>query len=455
MKRFFTLLLVTLSATTFAQNTVTDPHNSNRVGVESDNQLFRNSPISVTEFSSAAQIQSLISQLMVGGCVDISNVSYVGKPRATGIFIDSSASMGLNYGVAMTTGRVNNMVGPNSAGNMSTNNANNGDPSLDVLAGAATYDAVVIEFDFIPHGDTIFVADFVFGSEEYPEYANTQFNDVFGFFVDGPSTSGPVNTALIPGTTTPITINNINNGNYTSPPATGPCLNCQYYVENLNGTATEYDAYTTPLHLEYPVISGETYHFKVAIADVGDRLWDSGVLIQSQSFCGDSWHQVVQFNSIPQGALTYEFQNMSQRSDNFIWDFGDGNYSTEVNPTHTYAYPGLYQVKLTGGNDCFDTTYTQDIYAIVTDVEPTEATINQFDIYNTDANGGFLLKYNADIVEKVSLRIVDLQGRVISEQDFGTIKTINQSLDLSNLSQGIYVAQLFVGEQVHVKKLYK
>lgn len=456
MKRFFTLLLLALlSATTFAQNTVTDPHNSNRVGVASNNHIVRNSPIEVLPFASATQIEALISQLMVGGCVDISNVSYTGRPVASGIFIDSTGSLGLNYGVALTTGIADNIIGPNNAGNVSANNSENGDGDLDILAAGVTRDAVIIEFDFIPHGDTIFVADFVFGSEEYPEYVNSQFNDVFGFFVDGPTTNGPVNTAVIPGTSTPIAINNVNNGYSQSYPSVGPCTNCQYYVENQNGTATQYDAYTTPIHLEYPVLSGETYHFKVAIADVGDRIYDSGVIIQAESFCGDSWLQIVQFNTLPQGGLTYEFENMSQRSDHFVWGFGDGNFSTDVNPTHTYTQPGNYTVTLTGGNDCFDTIYTQEIYAIVTDVQPTEATIREFDIYNTNSSGSFMMKYNADMAEKVSLRIVDMQGRIISEQDFGTTRSIKQNIDLSALPQGMYIAQLLVGDQVQAKRLVR
>lgn len=460
MKRIFTLLLALVSTLAFAQNVVTDLENSNRVGVESNNHIFRTSNVHVTELSSQAEIQALIQALMVGGCVEVTNISYTGTPRATGIVIDSSGTLGLDYGVLLTTGRANNFVGPNNTENETTNNGLGGDTDLSSLSSGATYDIAMIEFDFIPQGDTIFVADFIFGSEEYPEYVNTQFNDVFGFFVSGPGITGPysnsgVNTAIIPGSSIPIAINNINNGNTQSYPSTGPCENCQYYVENDSGVAVQYDAYTVPMHLEHPVVAGETYHFKVAIADVGDRLYDSGVLIQSHSFCGDSWLQIVQFNTIPQGGLTYEFENTSQRSDNYIWDFGDGNFSTDVNPIHTYSQPGTYQVTLTGANDCFDTTYTQEVFAIVTNTQPTEATIREFEIYNTSSNGDFMMKYNADMAERVSLRIVDMQGRVISEQDFGTTRSIRQNINLSALSQGIYVAQLLVGNQVQVKRLVR
>lgn len=46
-----------------------------------------------------------------------------------------------------------------------------------------------------------------------------------------------------------------------------------------------------------------------------------------------------------------QFTNLSVGADRFLWDFGDGNSSTEVNPTHTYAIPGTYFVTLLGVSD--------------------------------------------------------------------------------------------------------
>lgn len=119
-------------------------------------------------------------------------------------------------------------------------------------------------------------------------------NDVFAFFLDG------VNIALVPGTTTPILINTVNNG-YADEWmfGTGPCTNCQYYVDNSvmpnyyvtapsdNFTApydTEMDGFTTLMTGTADVIPGNTHHIKIAIADATDEILDSWVLIEGNSF---------------------------------------------------------------------------------------------------------------------------------------------------------------------------
>lgn len=52
---------------------------------------------------------------------------------------------------------------------------------------------------------------------------------------------------------------------------------------------------------------------------------------------------------VPDGCAPYNavFNNTSQAGAQFIWDFGDGSTSTDVNPTHLYPTPGTYVVRLT------------------------------------------------------------------------------------------------------------
>jgi hypothetical protein len=118
--------------------------------------------------------------------------------------------LGINEGIILSSGKVLEASNPVTFF-ASTNNNTPGDTNLNNLISGTTLDAAVLEFDFIPQSDTL-TFNYVFGSEEYPEYVCSSFNDVFGFFITGPNPAGPphynkMNIALVPGTNLPVYIN--------------------------------------------------------------------------------------------------------------------------------------------------------------------------------------------------------------------------------------------------------
>jgi len=130
---------------------------------------------------------------------------------------------------------------------------------------------------------------YVFGSEEYPEFV-CSFNDAFGFFLSGPGITGPytdnaINLAVLPDGVTPVTIDNVNNGDNNNPnDPFCPASNPQYYVDNTTGTTVVYDGFTVVLEARREVLCGETYHIKLAIGDALDQAYDSGVFLEAGSF---------------------------------------------------------------------------------------------------------------------------------------------------------------------------
>lgn len=255
----------------------------------STSQLGWSQPITVAPATTNTDVQNYVQNVLLGSCVTASNVTFNGTANAAGTFNGSGTALGLNSGIVLTTGRASLSIGPDNANSLGFNNIGAGDPDLTVLAaGFSTYDASVLQFDFIPQSDTLRF-NYIFGSEEYPEYVNSGYNDVFGFFISGPGFAGPysggaVNIALIPGTSTPVAIDNVNNGYSGSEPATGPCDNCAYYVDNSNGPAVQYDGHTVVLTAQAVVVPCQTYHIKIAIADAGDGALDSGVFLEAGSF---------------------------------------------------------------------------------------------------------------------------------------------------------------------------
>jgi gliding motility-associated-like protein len=225
-----------------------------------------------------------MAQNLVGEGVDIFNVQVTAADSSYGYYYSTNTEIGTSEGILLSTGKAINAIGPNdetglpqidSQGNCVTcdeyDNNFAGNPLLSLANGGLnTWDACLFEFDIVPQGDSL-KFDFVFGSEEYLEWVGSPFNDVFGFFISGPGVGVDVNIALVPGTSTPVAINTVNNISNTS-----------YFYNNQNplGQGIQFDGFTQNLKaLVGSLTPCETYHLKLIIADGSDRIYDSGVFI--------------------------------------------------------------------------------------------------------------------------------------------------------------------------------
>ncbi|MFI5219149.1 MAG: choice-of-anchor L domain-containing protein [Bacteroidia bacterium] len=220
-----------------------------------------------------------LAMSLAGPGVVVTNVTYIGSSGSRAMFT-SNGILPADSGVFLTNGKSLWLDFP-STQNLSFDAQLPGDADLANYLGAPLanmYDATALEFDmYVMTGDS-FELKFFFASEEYNDYVNTLFYDGFAVFVDGQ------NIAVIPGTTSPITISTINNGQ--SPPgtpATGPCEYCNLYVDNWNGSNFSFDGYTTLITAKGASIPGQPYHVKIVIADLYDHLFDTGVFLKGGS----------------------------------------------------------------------------------------------------------------------------------------------------------------------------
>ena len=237
----------------------------------------------------------LVQNVLLGGGVTASNITFNGVSVAAGSFNGTSSNIGFSSGVILATGDVGVAVGPNNSGSLSNGGSGSSstDPELTSIATNTLYDATILEFDFVPVSDTVKFR-YVFASEEYPEYVCSNYNDVFGFFISGPNPAGGTytnkNIAIIPTSAPPlaVAINSVNPG-VAGSSGTGTCTSLAYsslYFDNQTppGTSVQYDGFTVPLTAISAVNCGQTYHIKIAIADVGDAAFDSGVFLEAGSF---------------------------------------------------------------------------------------------------------------------------------------------------------------------------
>ena len=262
----------------------------------------------VTIDNTSMTVEQYVQNVLAGPGVTIFNVQFNGgaaniSNEQVGSFNDVNLDVGLSNGVIMGSGDVSMAAQLNTGGGSFLGGP--GTQGVDVDLASITpnqiWDESVIEFDFVPQGDTISF-NYVFASEEYEEFVCGNVNDAFGFFLTGNNPLGGTynaqNLALIPDpsapgtyTTTPVSINTVNPG---VAGASGTLANCTaidpnfaayniFYTGNTTNTY-EYDGKTVVLQARAYVNCGDTLHIKLAIGDGGDNSFDSGVFLEAGSF---------------------------------------------------------------------------------------------------------------------------------------------------------------------------
>lgn len=326
-----------------------------------------------------------LAQSLVGPGVTISNATFSGGATAAGSFsFTDPAVVGFGQGIVLSSGNVADVVGPNVADSTSTDFANVGDADLSNLAGYETHDAAVLEFDFVPTANQV-VFQYTFASDEYPEWVNTPFNDVFAFYVNGANyavvrqTAGDPNSAFVP-----VAVNNINDGNSLYPdfvPARPDLFRPNYVDPNGAPSAIplELDGLTRVLTFQAPVNPGVVNHMKLAIADASDGIYDSAVFIQAGSLVSNS-NPVADLSLLPISQIepskvtaVIEAEDPNGLTLSFTIDWGDGTTSSGILDTpnddnektalvdHLYAADGDYLVTLTVSNGALIGTSSEDV----------------------------------------------------------------------------------------------
>jgi hypothetical protein len=228
-------------------------------------------PLAVTTSTDAAALVNALVATNAGVTVVPGSVQYTGATNASGFFSGGDGILPFPSGLVLTTGNAPFVVGPNNSDSAGVDNLAPGDAGLSAIVGTGTHNASVLQFRFTSTQNTISF-QYVFGSEEYNEFVGSQFNDVFAFLLNGN------NIALVPGTTTPIAINNVNSGS-----------NSSLFTDNTGGSVdTQLDGLVgvqTSLFATGSVNTGGAENtIRIAIADTSDEILDSAVFLRAGSF---------------------------------------------------------------------------------------------------------------------------------------------------------------------------
>ncbi|KHA50589.1 Hint domain-containing protein [Sulfitobacter geojensis] len=224
----------------------------------------------VREGTTATQM----AQTIFGNGVTVTGATYYGDNDSAGIYTGGDAvAPGVtpgDTGVIMSTGNAQDFTNSSGQANQDTDTSTNTSGTnnfgqYNSAAGARTYDAATLDVDFIPDTD-IMTMQFIFSSEEYPEFENSIYQDFVGVWVNG---------SLVP--------MDVGNGD-VDPGNVNTTNNINMYVNNQNDDFnTEMDGFTITLTLTMNVNAGETNSIRIAIADVSDTNYDSNLLIAGDS----------------------------------------------------------------------------------------------------------------------------------------------------------------------------
>lgn len=305
--------------------------------------------------------QDLVEDILINStCANVFNVSVSGGNFASGeksygYFDGTGTTFPFQNGIILSTGKINNAPGPNiylsdDGGGIGWN----GDSDLnDALGLSNTFNATILEFDFIPLGNKISF-DYIFSSEQYltnPSSNQCNYTDGFAFLLKRNGETNYQNLAVVPGTNIPVKVNTVRGSGTICPPAN------QAYFDAFNDTnhPTNFNGQTKILKAESDVIPGETYHIKLVIADEGNYRFDSAIFLGGGSFnfgidLGDDRLIATGNPLCPSETLTVDATQAGATG--YQWFRNTNPIPGATNPTYTITSAGDYTVNIFYGTTC-------------------------------------------------------------------------------------------------------
>ncbi|QEE49810.1 T9SS type B sorting domain-containing protein [Flavobacterium alkalisoli] len=390
---------------------------------------------SITVNETLFNAEQLVETVLIGSeCAIVSNItsqsgSDFGGAGSIGYFNFNNSSFPFNDGVILATGSINEAPGPypNNSGGITGSGWGSDADLAEIIAEEGNtdplYNASVLEFDFVPLTNQI-TFDFLFASNEYGTF-QCSYGDAFAFILTDleDENAVPVNLAVLPGTTVPVSVVNIRNGAYN---ANCESVNEQYFGSfnqtNPYGSAIAYRGQTVVLTAAGDVIPGNQYHIKLVIADYRDQSFNSAVFLAGGSFDIGGLDLGLDLTVIDGTAICDNEESvietgLSEDDYDFVWYTVDGDIATvienETGASLTVSETNDYRVvaTYTGSTCSLEGNKRVEFYV------PVEETVGvPVDLIGCDASGftTFDFASNTALIEAGVIEGYDVADFVIS-----------------------------------------
>jgi gliding motility-associated-like protein len=317
---------------------------------------------SITVDDTSYSATDLANLLLNGSCIDPTNVSY-SSSQSVAYFNQNGSSFPISEGIIIRTGNAIDTQGVYTNTNLSSQDNSSTDPDLQTISNDTGQslpitDTAFLQFDFIPISSD-FNFSFVFASNEYGQY-QCGFSDVFAFLLTDITTGVTTNLAVIPSTTTPVSVLTIRDNSYNSGcTSENPGLFSTYNVDNPAASTLNMRGHTTVLNAMSTLTPNNPYRIRLVIGDYGNPDYDSAVFIDAGNFITplDLGADVT----LCSGNSIDFTTNLDDTEFNHEWTL-NGVPQPETSNTFTATLPGTYVVNATK-NGCLitDTIVVTDL----------------------------------------------------------------------------------------------
>ncbi|MFY0482249.1 choice-of-anchor L domain-containing protein, partial [Flavobacterium sp. PLA-1-15] len=370
----------------------------------------------ITVSTSLYTKEQLVTDILIKSeCATVTNITYSTGTTATtngiGYFNKDQSDFPFEDGIVLTCGSAMAAPGPNNS--VLSNGGLGGDADLSAILAAqdppitgTLANATSLEFDFVALQDFINF-DFIFASEEYGTY-QCDYSDAFAFILtDVTAGTAPINLAVIPGTTIPVSVLNIRDGQYNSQCESQNVEHFENYYANEAGEIganINFNGVTRPLTATtlgiYTMIPGNTYHIKMVIADYGpfgeDTSLDSAVFLKGGSFDIGNIELPEDFlvsegTAICEGDVVTLDSGLNPTLYNIEWFLNDSTEPIpgETQPVLLVTQQGTYKIQSTFiGTDCV----TEDSVIVEYFIDENAVTPNDLVLCDASGNGIFNLE---------------------------------------------------------------
>lgn len=288
-------------------------------------------------------IPDLVKEILTpNSCTNETNFQFSSK-QSIGMFTSTNPNFPISEGVIIRNGLAKYSQGQYSNQNLSSQINTNSDSFLQNISNSSGQttgitDVAFLQYDFVPISNT-FSFDFLFASNEYGEY-QCGFSDVFAFVLTNLTTGVSTNLAVIPNTSTPVSVKNIRDSAYnTSCLSQNTSFFASYNVNDPSLSAINMRGQTVLMTAFSEVIPNQNYRIRMVIGDYNDSNFDSAVLLASGNFSVGASLGVDRI--ICEGQTILLNSNLSNDFE-FEWSKDGDIIAGETSSTLSTSEPGTY-----------------------------------------------------------------------------------------------------------------